>query len=130
MNLSVVLMAGLCSIVLAGFAMNVFTLYRSGKACDASARGGKGREQKLEAEIARLQAGLDTLSAQVRELERQPASAAPGVPRQAMNLSRRSQAIRMHRRGEDPAQIAASLELPRQEVDLLLKVHQIVVSGL
>jgi hypothetical protein len=34
----------------------------------------------------------------------------------------------MSRRGETPGQIAAALELPRGEVDLLLKVHRIVVS--
>jgi hypothetical protein len=34
----------------------------------------------------------------------------------------------MSRRGETPGQIAAALELPQGEVDLLLKVHRIVVS--
>jgi hypothetical protein len=35
----------------------------------------------------------------------------------------------MHRRGEAPDQIASTLEMPRQEVDLLLKVHRIVLSN-
>jgi hypothetical protein len=35
----------------------------------------------------------------------------------------------MHRRGEGAEQIAAELELPRQEVDLLLKVHRIILSN-
>jgi hypothetical protein len=35
----------------------------------------------------------------------------------------------MHRRGEGVEQIASALELPRQEVDLLLKVHRIVLSS-
>jgi hypothetical protein len=34
----------------------------------------------------------------------------------------------MHRQGEDAARIASELDLPRQEVDLLLKVHRIVLS--
>jgi hypothetical protein len=34
----------------------------------------------------------------------------------------------MHRRGEPPAQIAATLEVPVQEVELLIKVHRIVIS--
>src|SRR5438477_8481189 len=33
----------------------------------------------------------------------------------------------LHRRGEAPAQIAAILELPLQEVELLIKVHRIVL---
>jgi hypothetical protein len=36
----------------------------------------------------------------------------------------------MHRRGEPPAGIAAALGLPLQEVELLLKVHQIVLRSI
>jgi hypothetical protein len=36
----------------------------------------------------------------------------------------------MHRRGEAPQKIAAALEIPRQEVELLLKVHRIVMSNI
>ena len=35
----------------------------------------------------------------------------------------------MHRRGDPPEQIAASLEIPLQELDLLVKVHRIVMSS-
>jgi hypothetical protein len=35
----------------------------------------------------------------------------------------------MHRHGEGAEQIAAALDLPRQEVELLLKVHRIVLSS-
>ena len=52
----------------------------------------------------------------------------PPATRSGFNLSKRSQAIRMSRRGETPSQIAAALELPQGEVDLLLKVHRLVVS--
>ena len=50
-------------------------------------------------------------------------------PKPGLNLSKRSQALRMHRRGEAPEQIAEALELPLQEVDLLLKVHRIVIEA-
>jgi hypothetical protein len=36
----------------------------------------------------------------------------------------------MHRKGDPPDRIAAALEVPLQEVDLLLKVHRIVLSNL
>ncbi|HET9322003.1 MAG TPA: hypothetical protein VFO27_19570 [Bryobacteraceae bacterium] len=45
--------------------------------------------------------------------------------RQALNLNSRGQVLRMRRRGENPETIAAALRLPRNEVDLLLKVHQL-----
>jgi hypothetical protein len=43
-----------------------------------------------------------------------------------MNLNKRIQAVRMHRRGDRPDQIAAALSLPKNEVALLLKVHEVV----
>jgi hypothetical protein len=41
---------------------------------------------------------------------------------QELNLTRRAQALRMERRGESPATIAAALRLPRNEIDLLVKI--------
>jgi hypothetical protein len=78
-----------------------------------------------------LRERLDALAVQLRELERQPAvTLTPGLPKPGMNVMKRSQALRMHRRGERSEQIAAALELPRQEVELLLKVHSIVINGI
>jgi hypothetical protein len=54
----------------------------------------------------------------------------PGAPRPALNLDKRSQALRLHRRGESPPQIAAMLEIPLQELELLLKVHRIVLRSI
>ena len=36
----------------------------------------------------------------------------------------------MHRKGDPPDQIAKALEVPLQEVDLLIKVHRIVIGNL
>ena len=52
------------------------------------------------------------------------------VLKPGLNLSKRSQALRMHRRGEAPAQIAAALNIPSQEVELLIKVQRIVLSNM
>jgi hypothetical protein len=43
-------------------------------------------------------------------------------PRPGMNISRRTQVLRMHRRGERPEQISAALRIPLNEVELLLKL--------
>jgi hypothetical protein len=76
-----------------------------------------------------LRATIEGLAAQVRELQRTPAAPADGAaPRAGFNVTKRSQALRLHRQGESADQIAASLQLPRQEVELLLKVHRIVLS--
>jgi hypothetical protein len=50
-----------------------------------------------------------------------PVRTAPGL---SINLTRRSQALRMYRRGDSPEQIAAALQMPRNEVELLLKVQR------
>lgn len=86
---------------------------------------------------ANTQRNLETLAGRVESLEqqaadlrRQPAEAFPDASRTAMNLNKRAQVLRMHRRGEPPEQIASLMEVPRQEVDLLIKVHRIVISQL
>jgi hypothetical protein len=62
------------------------------------------------------------------ERDRLAEPAPAGALRPAMNLNRRSQALRLSRRGENPEQIASSLALPAGEVRLLLKVHHILME--
>lgn len=86
-----------------------------------------------------LEIGMDGSSERLRELEDrvcsleqtlrdlEQSSAAP-VSASGINLTTRSQVLRRHRQGEDAAQIAAALGLPRTEVDLLLKVNRLVLE--
>src|SRR5689334_18135837 len=76
---------------------------------------------------------LDVFQRELQDLRQQAqaASASPirtSTPRAGMNLEKRSEALRMHRRGASSDQIAAALDLPLQEIELLLKVHRIVLS--
>jgi hypothetical protein len=87
------------------------------------------RQRSLD-DFTGLQEKFQALSAQLQDLRRESADApTPGPPKRGLNLNKRSQALRMHRQGDPVEQIAAALELPRQEVDLLVKVHRIVLSG-
>ena len=45
---------------------------------------------------------------------------------QGMNLTARTKALRMHRRGETPSGIAAALGVSQEEVELLLKLDQLL----
>jgi len=45
-----------------------------------------------------------------------------------VNLNKRNQVIRMSRRGQPAANIAASLSMSRKEVELLLKIHALSLS--
>lgn len=57
-----------------------------------------------------------------------PAEASTVPVRPGMNLSRRSQPLRLARRGEPPEQIASRLGLATGEVRLLLKIHGILMQ--
>ncbi len=72
----------------------------------------------LESEIRNLASGMESLRDSV---ENAPPPPAPTVT-PGMNLTRRSQALRMSRRGEPLASIAAALQTPRNEIELMLKV--------
>jgi hypothetical protein len=55
-----------------------------------------------------------------------PSFAAGG---RSMNLQKRAQALRMHRRGDPLETIAATLGIPSKEVELLVKVQEVVRFG-
>jgi hypothetical protein len=96
-------------------------------------RTGK-HEAALRSETARLSAEIADLKTKVRELELEleqtgnsvlPAASAAGT--NGVNSTLRSKVLKMHRLGQSPQRIAGSLRLPQGEVDLLVKVHRIVM---
>jgi hypothetical protein len=121
----------LSGLVLAAVALSFFSLVRS-KALvrDAEQRARAGQEQ-CEVILETLREGQNSLAAELREIRQEtPLMVASTLPKPGLNLTKRSQALRMHRRGDPPDRIAASLDIPLQEVDLLLKVHRIVISNI
>ena len=86
--------------------------------------------QGAQTEIAALQQNVDEITARMQDAEeRAGVLVPPSAPKSGLNLSRRTQVIRMARRGDRPDNIAASLSVPRREVELLLKVHRLAVDG-
>ncbi len=59
----------------------------------------------------------------VSKLEAVPLISPPGP---GLNLSRRAQALRMHNRGESINSIAPALGAPKNEIELLVKVQQLL----
>ncbi|MEX2264747.1 MAG: hypothetical protein WD696_22525 [Bryobacteraceae bacterium] len=87
------------------------------------------RHAELETSVAELKAHCQALDAARKNLEERPAPAPPPPPfSNALNLTKRSQALQLHRRGDTPEQIAKSLNVPVNEICLLLKVHRLVLS--
>jgi hypothetical protein len=122
--------AVLCGLTLAAVAVSLAALFRVRPTVRAAAETAKADVAQCQAAVQSLHQELVSLAAhlagQLQEvrIESPPA----GVPRPGLNLSKRSQALRMHRRGDAPAEIASALGVPLQEIDLLLKVHRIVIS--
>lgn len=91
----------------------------------------RGRIAKLEAhgpQATGLAQGLDDLKRRVQDLEMgAPASENPVHSAAGLNGTIRSKVLKMHRLGQQPQRIADSLRVPKGEVDLLVKVHQIVM---
>ena len=91
----------------------------------------KGSLHHCEDKTQTLQAALNGLSAGIEQIRQgPPPGPVPGTRRPPLSLPKRTQALRMHRRGDPPEKIAATLDIPIGEVDLLLKVHRIVISNI
>ena len=74
------------------------------------------------------QARIEAMLARLQEAER-PVGDSP-VPalaplRPGMNMSKRVQALRLLRRGEDIGHVSAALGAPRREIELLIRVHKL-----
>ena len=95
-------------------------------------RAGEARlSRKLAALEADWKAKMETLDERWKELSQVSSLLVPPPPpRSGLNLNKRSQALERHRRGETPPEIAAALAIPRNEVELLVKVQRIVLSSL
>lgn len=77
-----------------------------------------------------VQAKLDDLIVRVRDAEERAGIVlVPPSPTASLNLNKRTQIIRMSRRGDPAEIISASLSVPRKEVELLLKVHSLILDG-
>lgn len=113
-----------CALTVAGSLL----LFLSLKSELAGLRAGTARrEQEWAAEAADIRRALQLLSQEL-EQERKAALERAAAPKESMNLSKRSQALRMHRMGQSPESIATALGVSRREVDLLLKVHRTVLE--
>uniref|UniRef100_Q01PP3 Uncharacterized protein n=1 Tax=Solibacter usitatus (strain Ellin6076) TaxID=234267 RepID=Q01PP3_SOLUE len=130
MNFLILPISLMCGLVLGATAISVFLGYRAHRLVAEMSERMQRPKPREDDQLRPLRESVEALAIQVRDLQHHPhVPAPPGMPKAGFNLSKRSQALRMHRRGEAPEKIAVALELPRQEVDLLLKVHRIVIQN-
>ena len=85
-------------------------------------------EERIQTETAQGTSGMTAMIRRLDELETSlHASVAPTGNGSSVNSTVRSKALKMHRLGQSPERIAATLRVPKGEVDLLVKVHKIVM---
>ena len=93
------------------------------RACEARST------KKLDAMETDWNAKMELLTERWEELSRiSGLLVPPAPPRSGLNLNKRSQALQMFRRGETPQEISATLSIPRNEVELLVKVHALTIA--
>lgn len=130
MNPLLIPLAVVCSVGLAAVALSFLAILQTASSRRTLDARVKSRQVQWEAALQATKEAVKELTTQVHQIESQSLPAPVPHLRPGFNLSTRSQALRMHRRGENAAQIAASLQVSAQEVELLLKVHQIVLQNL
>lgn len=82
--------------------------------------------ESSRAEVARMRHEIAGLQ---RELESTQVHAQPAAGANSINLHKRSQALKLIRTGSGPEHIAAALNMPRNEVDLLIKVQRMLLPA-
>lgn len=92
----------------------------------------RSRVGKFETQIQQateLNTGISGLKRRIEELETAglPVGQIPTGKAASLNGTVRSKVLKMHRLGQPADRIADSLRIPKGEVDLLVKVHQIVM---
>lgn len=116
------------AVIAAGLSLCLYffvSLKRDQRACETR------WQKKLAAVDAGWKAQMEALDERWKEVSHVSGLLVPpSPPRSGLNLSKRSQALQMHRRGEAPQDIAAALSIPQNEIELLVKVQQIVLSSI
>lgn len=116
-----------CALGAAAFAGVLYLFYALKLEMRAARQRDQSRMEAIEAEHQQLGEQLETAAARLEQIEER--AAAFSVPARAgLNPSRRSQALRLFRRGQSAEEIARSLSLTSGEMRLLLKIHGMVTQ--
>lgn len=91
-------------------------------------------KREFRSHVQKTRTRLDEVRLQLQNVQLQnsqrtmpdPPPVTPPVSlRSGMNLTKRTQALRLLRRGEDISHVAAALGVPRREIELLVRVQKL-----
>jgi len=87
-------------------------------------------EAKVESAALQVTEGIKDVNRRMSELAEVDAAEQNGLPGtlgDSLNATLRGKALKMHRMGQSMDRIAETLRVPRGEIELLIKVHQVVM---
>jgi hypothetical protein len=91
--------------------------------------GGSSGTNQVEETVDGLSAAFEQIRARLEDAMQSPPSPTVWSGSPSVNLNRRGQVLRLFRRGDTPRQIASALSMRQGEVDLIIKVHQMVLNS-
>ena len=122
-------LALLYGFMLAGVALNLIVFFCAKRSRGGGAQAVAVRQQEVENSLQALRQTVEGLAVQPGDCqEERVVGPVSTMPMAGLNMTKRSQALRMHCKGDTAERIAAILDIPLQEVDLLLKVNRIIVK--
>lgn len=99
--------------------------------CRKQLKGFGSDLNKLQHSLTSLMSSMERSMVKIEQsisAQEKEAAVLPQPVGQSINLTRRARALSMKRRGEDEHMIAASLNIPAGELDLLLKVDRLMTE--
>ncbi|MGA3024967.1 MAG: hypothetical protein ABSF98_09375 [Bryobacteraceae bacterium] len=125
----VLLSPGLPYVVLAAGLIACIVLFLSLK-LELRRQSGLSRgRNRLEETVDGLSAAFEQIRVRLEETTQPPPVSPVWSGNPSVNLNRRGQVLRLFRRGDTPRQIASTLGMRQGEVDLIIKVHQMVLGS-
>jgi hypothetical protein len=131
MNLieQVLLSPGLPYVVLAVGLIACILLFLSLKLELRRRPGASSGTNQMEETVDGLSAAFEQIRTRLEDAMQPPVVASSWSGSPSVNLNRRGQVLRLFRRGDTPRQIASTLSMRQGEVDLIIKVHKMVLSS-
>jgi hypothetical protein len=126
----ILLSSGLPYVVLAAGLIACILLFLSLKLELRRRPGASSGTHQMEETVDGLSAAFEQIRSRLEDAMQPPVVASSGWSGSpSVNLNRRGQVLRLFRRGDTPRQIASALGMRQGEVDLIIKVHQMVLSN-
>jgi len=120
---------GLPYVVLAAGLIACIALFLSLKLELRRRSGESGGRHQVEETVDGLSVAFEQIRKRLEEAMQPQAATSAWSGNPSVNLNRRGQVLRLSRRGDTARQIASTLGLRKGEVDLIIKVHQMVLHS-